>query len=103
MWRETEVLERFTGPELPVKWPAPVSNGYTGPTVASGREYVCDRVTEPEQQERVLYFDAATGKVLWKRACAEEFQARVPTFGIASDPMIDEDRVIVQFGGLNGA
>lgn len=152
VWRETGVLQKFAGPELPIKWRVPVSNGYTGPTVAAGRVYLCDRLTEPEQQERVLCFDAATGKalwshaypcvykgvaysdgprasvtihqgraysfgamghlhcfdaatgkVLWKRACADEFQARVPTFGISSDPMIDENRVVVQFGGANGA
>ena len=151
-WQEKGIIERFSAPEIPVKWRAPVGNGYSGPTVAGGRVYVTDRVTEPEQQERVhcfdaktgakvwtqVYpcqyagfaytngprasvtvhqgraytlgsmahfrcFDAATGKVLWSHDCAPEYGVRMPDFGIASHPFIDEDRVVVQLGGTNGA
>jgi len=64
-WREDGVVQRFTGPEIPVKWRTPVSNGYSGPTVANGRVYLTDRVTDPEQQERVRCFDAKTGAPVW--------------------------------------
>lgn len=67
-WREEGVIDRFTGPELPVRWRAPVSNGYSGPTVANGRVYVTDRVTIPEQQERVHCFDMESGRKLWTHA-----------------------------------
>lgn len=65
VWREDGVLQRFSGPELPVKWRAPVANGYSGPTVAKGRVYVTDRVTAPEQQERIHCFDTKTGAPIW--------------------------------------
>lgn len=72
VWHETGLLEKFDGPQLPIKWKAKLSNGYSGPTVARGRVYVTDRVEEPEAMERVLCFDEQTGKELWTHeyACA---------------------------------
>ncbi len=151
-WRETGILERFSGAELQPKWRAPLSNGYSSPTVAAGRVYVSDLVLEPQPSERVHCFDwqtgrslwshsypcnhravafpngpraavtvhqgrayslgavghlhcfdAATGKLHWSHDSEKEFEARIPTFGISSDPFIDGDRVIVQIGGSKGA
>jgi outer membrane protein assembly factor BamB len=65
VWRETGIVETFAGPTIPHVWRAEVSNGYAGPTVADGRVYVTDRVRDPDEAERVLCFDAATGKPLW--------------------------------------
>jgi outer membrane protein assembly factor BamB len=72
VWRETGIIEKFSGPEIAIKWRATVSNGYSGPTVAKGRVYVTDRVSEPEQIERVLCFDEETGSAIWTHeyACA---------------------------------
>lgn len=64
-WAETGLIEKFSGPEIKVKWRVPVANGYSAPTVASGRVYVADQVTEPKHQERVHCFDWQTGKELW--------------------------------------
>ncbi|MGE0760551.1 MAG: PQQ-binding-like beta-propeller repeat protein, partial [Pirellulaceae bacterium] len=68
VWRESGIVEKFAGPELTLKWRVPVGAGYSGPTVARGRVYLTDRVTEPRQQERVLCFDEQTGKTLWSYA-----------------------------------
>jgi outer membrane protein assembly factor BamB len=65
LWRETGIIEKFAGEQIPVKWRVQISNGYSGPTVADGRVYVTDRVRQPEQIERVLCFDAMTGRELW--------------------------------------
>jgi outer membrane protein assembly factor BamB len=65
VWRETGLIETFAGPELKPLWRAPISNGYSGPTVAQGRVYVTDRIIEPKQIERVHCFDAKTGQRLW--------------------------------------
>src|SRR5688500_3739733 len=62
VWRETGLMEKLPTPQLPLRWRVPVANGYSGPTVASGRVYLTDRVVEPEQQERVHCFDWETGK-----------------------------------------
>lgn len=65
IWREQGLIQKFEGEQLPIKWKAPVANGYSGPTVSNGRVYVTDRVTEPTSQERIHCFDAETGKGVW--------------------------------------
>jgi len=65
VWRETGLIEAFSGSELELRWRVPISGGYSGPTVAEGRVYVTDRVVEPVEVERVLCFDAATGVNAW--------------------------------------
>ena len=47
--------------------------------------------------------DATTGAVLWRRNCFDEYQIRLPLWGIAAAPLVDGERVIVQIGGSNGA
>ena len=78
-WREAGVTTEL--PASPhVVWTAPVAAGYSGPAVADGRVFVIDHVvpdpaTIPADpfdrspipgSERVLCFDDATGKQLWK-------------------------------------
>jgi len=65
VWHEKGVVATFDRPDLPVRWRAPISNGYSGPTVADGRVYVTDRLTDPDQAERVHCFDAADGRRIW--------------------------------------
>ena len=147
-WNESGLIRKFEGPEVPVRWRVKVSNGYSGPTVAGGRVYLTDRVTEPEQQERVhcwdsetgrpvwshtygaaygglsypngpraavtvhdgrayslgavghlFCFDAPKGNVLWSKDLAREYAIRMPDWGIAAAPLIEEDLVIVHIGG----
>lgn len=61
------VLENTIVPagEPELNWTVPVGGGYSGPTLADGKVYVMDRVTEPKQIERVHCFDSATGKPVW--------------------------------------
>ncbi|HEY2827540.1 MAG TPA: PQQ-binding-like beta-propeller repeat protein [Pirellulales bacterium] len=65
IWRENDVVEKFDAPQLPIQWRAEIGPGYSGPTVAAGRVYITDRLTEPTQVERVHCFDSTTGKPLW--------------------------------------
>lgn len=62
------------GPRLPETWPAtglkqiwkqPIGGGYAGISVAAGRVITMDRQVDPEV-ERVLCFEASSGKTLWK-------------------------------------
>ncbi len=93
VWRETGIIETFSEPQLEIKWRAAVSNGYSGPTVAGGRVYVTDRVTEPVQKERVLCFDAATGARVW----VHEYECKYMQVGYPDGPRasvtIDDGRV----------
>jgi outer membrane protein assembly factor BamB len=79
IWRESNIIERFS-PLGPVyRWRSPIGAGYSGPIVARGRVYVTDRQmpveasapVDPFQrasvrgQERVLCFDETDGRLLW--------------------------------------
>ncbi len=152
VWREQDAVETFAGPVLPVKWRVEIGPGYNSPTVAQGRVFVMDRVTQPQEVERVLCFDArngtelwqhayecqyrkvgypagpraavtvdgayaysfgamadifcfnaADGKVLWRKDLLAEHQARTPIWGFASSPLVYKDLLIVQIGARNGA
>jgi outer membrane protein assembly factor BamB len=152
VWQETGITEKFASAVIPLKWKAPISSGYSGPTVAEGRVYVTDRVTTPEEIERVhcfdwqtgqtvwsssyhcryggigfqagprasvlvhdgrayslgaaghlFCFDAAKGTVLWRRDLKVEYNIRMPNWGIAASPVIEDDLLIVQIGGDENA
>ena len=67
VWSETGLVEKFAAADLKLRWRMPVGSGYSGPTVAQGRVYLTDRQTEPKQIERILCFDAKTGRALWTK------------------------------------
>lgn len=68
VWKETGIVDEFSADKLEAKWEAPISSGYSGPTVADGKVFVTDRIVEPVQQERVLCFDAMKGRKIWEHA-----------------------------------
>ncbi len=74
VWREEGLIERFEREQLELRWRVPVSSGYSGPTVAGGQVYLTDRVTKPEQVERVLCFDWETGEEIWTHTYACEYR-----------------------------
>lgn len=92
VWNETGLVEKFAAKELQPKWRVPIGAGYSGPTVAAGRVYVMDRQTKPNQTERVLCFDEATGAPLW----THEYDCQYKEVGYAAGPrasvIIDGDR-----------
>jgi outer membrane protein assembly factor BamB len=47
--------------------------------------------------------DATTGELIWKRDLNQEYKIRMPIWGIAAAPIIENDLVIVQIGGEDGA
>jgi outer membrane protein assembly factor BamB len=152
LWREKGVMRKFNSPQLPTRWCVKIANGYSGPTVADGRVYVTDRLTDPTQIERVhcfdamtgesiwshsyeckykafsyrngpraavtvnsnrayslgamahlFCFDAAKGKVLWSKDLYTEYKIKMPTWGIAAAPLVEDDLVIVHIGGRENA
>ena len=66
------------------------------PTVHDGLAYTLGAVGH-------LYcLKAADGEIVWKHDCVQEFAAKYPTWGLASSPLIDGDRVLVQVGAKDG-
>ena len=69
------------------KWSVELGAGYSGPTVADGRVYVTDRGPDSvdKEIERILCFDADTGKEIWKH----QYDA-VYTVGYRAGPRASE-------------
>jgi outer membrane protein assembly factor BamB len=147
-WFNGPQLDTLTAGRLELAWEAKVGSGYSGPTIAGGRLYLMDYM---DGSERVLCFDASTGKRIWEHAypvsysvgyptgprasvlirdgkafswgtmghlycldavtgevrwkvnAQEQYQSRIPTWGMASNPILVGDHLIVQAGGIQGA
>jgi outer membrane protein assembly factor BamB len=105
-WRGPRGDGTWRAPKLPSVWPKEglqrvwrqeIGGGYGGIAVSGGRAYVMDRRQEPEDVERVLCFDAVSGRRLWShtypvsyknvnydngpRATPTVFRGRVYTLG----------------------
>src|SRR5687767_10766830 len=81
-WRGPRGDGTWQAPKLPETWPAaglsdawrrPVGGGYSGIAVSEGLVYTMDRQTEPEEVERVLCFDAASGNEVWTHAWTVQY------------------------------
>ena len=86
------LIQSFHDDQLPIRWRTPVSAGYSGPTVADGRVYVTDRVVKPEQIERVLCFDAKSGKSIWSYSYPCTYRGVQYTAGPRAAVTVDSDR-----------
>ena len=73
-WRGLRGDGTWRAPKLPASWPKEglrriwrqeIGGGYGGVAVSAGRVYVMDRQKLPDDVERVLCFDATSGKRLW--------------------------------------
>jgi outer membrane protein assembly factor BamB len=106
IWRETGIVEKFPADGPPVRWHAPIGPGYSGPIVAKGRVFVTDRrlaqdasnPNDPFQRgsihgfERVLCFDEADGKLLWKQEYECPYTVSYPA-GPRVAPLVKEGKV----------
>lgn len=92
VWHEEGIVEKLpTDGLLPRVWSAEVAEGYSGPAVANGRVFLTDRIADGEF-ERLLCFDAETGKPLWKHQYYVRYTISY-AFGPRATPVIDEERV----------
>jgi outer membrane protein assembly factor BamB len=95
-------LDEATGKIL---WTAEWETDYTGlqliyaigpratPTVDGDRVYTLGAMG------RLTALEAATGRVIWHKDFVRDFGAEVPSWGMASAPLVDGDRLIVVAGG----
>lgn len=103
IWRETGIIDRFPHDGLKAAWRTPIGAGYSGPSVATGRVYLMDRVIDPGQpqtpghrpsngKERVLCLDATDGRILWQYAYDCVYGISYSA-GPRVTPTVDADRV----------
>ncbi len=67
-WKAPRLPDAWPEEGLSVAWRRPIGGGYAGVVVAGGRVYTMDRQSGSEEVERVLCFDAETGKPLWTQS-----------------------------------
>ncbi|MBI3837858.1 MAG: PQQ-like beta-propeller repeat protein [Planctomycetia bacterium] len=72
--------------------------GYTaGPrasvTLDDGRAYSLGSMGH------LFCLEADSGKVLWSKDCLDQYKIRMPIWGIAASPLVENDVLIVQIGG----
>ncbi|HEY3392229.1 MAG TPA: PQQ-binding-like beta-propeller repeat protein [Lacipirellulaceae bacterium] len=96
VWREDGIVEKLPPVDpktgmLPRMWTAKIGAGYTGPAVADGRVFVADRLAD-ENLERVLCFDAESGREIWKHQYEARYTISYP-LGPRATPTVDGDRV----------
>lgn len=83
-------------------YPVSYNVGYpTGPRASvlihSGKAYSWGTMGD------LFCLDAKTGKVLWKINTVEKYQSRIPVWGMASNPMMVKNMLMVQVGGTDGS
>src|SRR5213594_2412306 len=106
VWRETGIVAQFPADGLKARWRPPIGGGYAGPAVAKGRVYVMDRqlaqgVSNPSNPfsrgeipgtERVLCFNEADGKLLWKHEYDCAYTVSYPA-GPRATPTVQDGKV----------
>lgn len=108
VWREVGVRKDLPKEGAKVLWRTPVSWGYAGPSVADGKVYVpdfviTDSIFDGKSQgghprkgfERILCFDAETGKQLWEHKYEVTYTVSYPG-GPRVTPTVAEERVYFQ-------
>lgn len=103
-WNESGVMRSLPPGGPRVLWRAPIRSGYAGPAVAGGRVFVADYETNGDTtggptnrtslngRERVLCFDAASGKELWRQSYDCPYKISYPS-GPRCTPTVDGDCV----------
>jgi outer membrane protein assembly factor BamB len=99
VWREQGLPDRFPADGLSKRWRQPIGGGYAGIAVAAGRVYTMDRQTEPREVERVLCFNARTGKRIWIQEYPVSYGKMQYGNGPRSTPTVDASRVFT-FGAV---
>ena len=65
-WNPKDIPADFGRKEPEQLWKKEISAGFGGVTVSSGRVYVMDRLKMPKEVERILCFDAESGRNIWQ-------------------------------------
>jgi outer membrane protein assembly factor BamB len=110
-WRGPRGDGTWNGPPIAAAWPAgaihplwsaEVGGGYSGVTVAEGRVYLMDRLAEPREVERVLCFDAESGRRLWTHEYDAEY-GRLPYGNGPRASVTIRDGMAYTFGAVGHA
>ena len=48
-------------------------------------------------------FDAETGTILWQKNFVDDYETKIPVWGMVASPLVDGNQLITLVGGANGA
>lgn len=65
-WNPKDIPADFARKEPERLWKKEISAGFGGVTASNGRVYVMDRLKTPKEIERILCFDADSGRDVWQ-------------------------------------
>jgi formylglycine-generating enzyme required for sulfatase activity/outer membrane protein assembly factor BamB len=92
-WKGPMLRELWPETGLRRLWRQPVGGGYAGVAAAGGRVWTLDYRKGPEESERVLCFDAATGKPLWEYPYPVRYKGLSYGNGPRTTPTVLDGRV----------
>lgn len=73
-WNGPAIADKLPPNGIQTLWKQPIGGGYAGVTVVGDQLFTMDRRTEEGEQERVLAFQASTGKPLWTHPYAAPYK-----------------------------
>jgi outer membrane protein assembly factor BamB len=62
-----------------------------------------DRVFTLSPGGKLLCLELETGKVVWQRNLAEDYQLRPSFFGVGTSPLLEDNRLLLNLGAKDGA
>jgi outer membrane protein assembly factor BamB len=97
-------LERSTGREIwQAKWPGsmkvPFFANTNGSWIRSTPALDGNRLYVAGMRDVLTCLNAESGEIVWQVNFVKRFKSKIPSFGFASSPLIENDHIIVQAGG----
>jgi outer membrane protein assembly factor BamB len=92
-WHAPQIAKTWPSNGLRALWKQPIGDGFAGVVVAGGKVFVADRKTDPEEVERLLAFDAATGRPAWSDSYSVQYGKLDYGTGPRAAPTIHDGRV----------
>jgi hypothetical protein len=98
-WNAPPIAEQWPAGGLTQVWKQPIAPGYSGVSVFAGRVYTMDRPwadgdkKTPADAERIVCFDAASGKVLWEHRYSASYEKIDYPKGPRCTPTVHDGRV----------
>lgn len=90
---ETGIRTDWSDGKLPILWTTAVGEGYSMPSVATGRLFLFDRVGD---RARLTSLDSRTGEVLWRAEYPTRYKDHYEySGGPRSSPVVDGERVYI--------
>ncbi|MGK0185091.1 MAG: outer membrane protein assembly factor BamB [Verrucomicrobiales bacterium] len=67
-WNSAQFPGHIDETKTEVLWRQRINGGYSGVTTADGRVFTMDYAKSPDEKERILCFDADSGKLIWEHS-----------------------------------